>query len=65
MGGTQRPAMTGPFLWIFVAIQEPPTVETSWTAPKGMLKRMVWKESKPKDLTMRGPKVEMPPEGML
>lgn len=65
MGGMQSPAMTGPFLWILVAIHEPPTVATSWTKPKGMLKRMVWKESKPKDLMIRGPNVEIPPDGIL
>jgi hypothetical protein len=30
-----------------------------------MLKRIVVKRSKPKDSMMRGPKVEMPPLGML
>jgi hypothetical protein len=35
------------------------------TAPKGMLKRIVVKLSKPKDWMIRGPKVEMPPLGML
>lgn len=45
--------------------QAPPRVEIIWTAPKGMLKRIVVKESKPKDWMMRGPKVEMPPLGIL
>lgn len=30
-----------------------------------MLKRMVVNESKPKDSMIRGPKVDMPPEGIL
>jgi hypothetical protein len=30
-----------------------------------MLKRIVVKESKPKDWMMRGPKVDMPPLGIL
>jgi hypothetical protein len=43
-----------------VAAIAPPSVATSCTAPKGMLKRIVVKESKPKLLTINGPKVLMP-----
>lgn len=48
---------------IFVAIQAPPTVAHNWTAPNGILNKIVWKGSNPKDLMISGPKVEMPPEG--
>jgi hypothetical protein len=40
-------------------------VATICTAPKGMLKSMVSNLPKPKDLMMSGPKVDIPPLGML
>jgi hypothetical protein len=40
-------------------------VEIVCTIPNGALKRMAWKESKPKDLMRRGPKEPTPPEGTL
>lgn len=45
IGGMQRPAMSGDFIFQCVAAQALPRVATNCTAPKGMLKRMVWKES--------------------
>lgn len=65
IGNKVMKAMTGPFLWYFVATKEPPTVEINWMRPYGALKRMAWKESKPNDLTRRGPKEATPPEGTL
>lgn len=56
---------TGDFALRRLESQAPPRVEIIWTAPKGMLKRIVVKGSNPKDSIMRGPKVEMPPLGML
>jgi hypothetical protein len=37
----------------------------SWTAPKGILNKIVVNESNPKDCTINGPKVEIPPLGIL
>lgn len=56
---------TGDFARRRLESQAPPRVEIIWTAPKGMLKRMVVKESKPKDSIIKGPNVEMPLLGML
>lgn len=65
MGGIQRRMRTGDFARRRLESQAPPRVEIIWTAPKGMLKRMVVKESKPKDSIIKGPNVEMPLLGML
>lgn len=65
IGGIQRSSKAGPFLFVHVAIAAPPNVAMIWTAPKGMLRRMVSKLPKPKELTMRGPKVVTPPLGIL
>jgi hypothetical protein len=64
IGGMHSKMRTGDFFFSLVASQAPPTVATICTAPNGMLKRIVVKESKPNDLMMSGPKVEMPPLGM-
>lgn len=40
MGKMVRKAMTGPFLWYFVAMYDPPTVDISCTMPNGALNRM-------------------------
>jgi hypothetical protein len=56
---------TGDFILILSASHAPPSVEIICTAPKGMLKRIVVKESNPNDWMIRGPKVEIPPLGML
>lgn len=58
-------AITGPFIFSTVASHAPPMVAMSWTAPKGILKRIVLNWSKPKDSIIRGPKVDMPPLGSL
>src|SRR3569833_703512 len=65
MGGRHSSAMTGPFFLMYVARNAPPIVATVCTKPNGMLNRMVVKGSSTKDCTIKGPKVEMPPEGML
>lgn len=64
MGGMHKNARTGLFTFQRVAANAPPSVATNWTAPKGMLKRIVVKLSNPKDFTMSGPKVVMPPDGI-
>lgn len=58
-------AITAPLLLIRVASQPPQRMAIMLTTPKGMLKRIVWNLSKPKDCTIRGPKVPIPPDGML
>jgi len=63
--GTQRSASVKFLRFVHVANQAPPKIEMIWTAPKGMFRRIVWKESKPKELMIKGPKVVMPPLGML
>lgn len=65
IGGMHSSTMTGPFFFNPRARNAPPMVAISCTAPNGMLKRIVWNESKPKDFTMSGPNVDMPPEGIL
>jgi hypothetical protein len=65
MGKRQRRMRTGPFILILSESQAPPRVAIICTAPKGMLKRIVVKRSKPKDSMIRGPNVEMPPLGIL
>lgn len=52
---------TGPFIFNTVANHAPPSVAMSWTALKGMLKRMVLNSSKPKASMIKGPNVDMPP----
>ena len=65
IGGMQRSAKAGPFFFVQVANAAPPIVAMICTAPKGMLRRIVWKLSKPKPLTINGPKVVIPPLGIL
>lgn len=65
MGARESSAMTAPRALYFMARCALPRVATSCTRPKGALKRMAWKESKPNDLTSNGPKDAMPPEGTL
>jgi hypothetical protein len=50
---------------VLVASAAPPIVAMICTAPKGMLSRIVLKLSKPKEFTIRGPKVVIPPLGIL
>lgn len=57
--------MTGPFFLMREARKAPPMIATSWTAPKGILNRIVVNESNPNDCTINGPNVEMPPLGIL
>jgi hypothetical protein len=57
--------MTRPLDLMRVASQPPQRMAMMFTTPKGMLKRMVRNWSKPKDWTIRGPKVPIPPDGML
>jgi hypothetical protein len=63
IGGTLRNANTGDFRFILVATHAPPIVAISCTAPNGMLNRIVANLSYPKDLMIKGPNVEMPPDG--
>lgn len=65
IGGMQSSARAGPLRFVQVANAAPPIVATIWTAPKGMLRRMVLNLLKPKELTISGPKVVMPPLGIL
>ena len=65
VGRTATPAMTRPFRWVFVASQPDPKIAIIWITPKGMLKRMVSKLLYPKDLTIRFPKLEIPPLAIL
>jgi len=65
IGGMQSNAKAGPFFFVQVANAAPPKVATIWTAPKGILRRMVRKLSNPNPFTIRGPKVVMPPLGIL
>ena len=65
MGGIQRRIRTGDFFFSFVASHAPPSVATICTVPKGMLKRIVVNELKPNDFTINGPKVDIPPLGIL
>jgi hypothetical protein len=65
MGGMQSKARAGPLRFVHVAKAAPPMVATICTAPKGMLRRMVLNGLKPKELTISGPKVVMPPLGIL
>lgn len=65
IGGMQSNASAGPLRFVQVANAAPPIVAAIWTAPKGMLRRMVLNLLKPKELTISGPKVVMPPLGIL
>lgn len=65
MGGMQSRASAGPLRLVQVANAAPPIVATIWTAPKGMLRRIVLNALKPKEFTINGPKVVMPPLGIL
>lgn len=49
MQGSARMAITMPLLLIRVARKPPQRMAIMFTMPKGMLKRMVWNLSKPKD----------------
>ena len=50
---------------VLVANAAPPIVAMICTAPNGILRRIVLKALKPKELTIKGPKVVMPPLGIL
>jgi hypothetical protein len=65
IAGIVKNTITGPFLLIHEAKKAPPMMAMSWTAPKGMLNKIVVNESNPKDCTINGPNVEMPPLGIL
>ena len=64
IGGMHRAASIGDFIFQCVAAKAPPRVAVSWTAPNGMLKRVVVKLSYPNAFTIKGPNVEMPPLGI-
>ena len=64
IGGTQSPAKIGDFRFQCVAAKAHPSVAVSCTAPNGILKRIVVNGSKPKLSTIRGPNVEIPPDGI-
>jgi hypothetical protein len=61
IAGIHKPIMTGPFFLILVAIIPLPRIATNWTAPKGVLNKIVVNLSYPKAEMMRGPKVVIPP----
>ena len=63
--GKAKMAITIPLLFIRVASHPPPRMAMTFTAPNGMLKRIVVNLSKPNDCTIKGPKVPIPPEGIL
>ena len=65
MHGRARMAITIPLLLMRVASQPPPRIAITLTAPKGILNKMVLNLSKPKDCTINGPNVPIPPEGIL
>ena len=65
IGGIHSIASAGPFFFVQVANAAPPIVAMICTAPNGMLRRIVSKLSNPKELTIRGPKVVIPPLGIL
>jgi len=65
MGGMQSKARAGPFRLVRVANAAPPIVAMICTAPNGILRRIVLKALKPNELTIKGPKVVMPPLGIL
>lgn len=65
MGGRQSKRRAGPFFLVKVANAAPPKVAQIWTKPKGMLSRIVLNLLKPNEFTIKGPKVVMPPEGIL
>ena len=65
MGGRQRRRSAGPFFLVHVANAAPPKVAQICTNPKGIFSRIVLNLLKPNEFTIKGPKVVMPPEGML
>jgi hypothetical protein len=65
IAGMVRSTITGPFILIREAKYAPPMMAMSWTAPKGMLNKIVVNGSNPKDCTINGPNVEIPPLGIL
>ena len=65
IGGIHRSASAGPFFLVQVAKAAPPKVAIICTAPKGIFRRMVLKASNPNPCTINGPKVVMPPLGIL
>jgi hypothetical protein len=65
IGGIHSSARAGPFFFVQVANAAAPIVAMICTAPNGMLRRMVSKLLNPKEFTIRGPKVVMPPLGIL
>ena len=58
-------AITIPLLLMCVASQPPPRMAMMLTTPNGMLKRIVLNLLKPKDWTIKGPNVPIPPDGIL
>jgi hypothetical protein len=65
MSVIQSRARADPFLLVYVAKAAPPRVAIICTTPNGMLRGIVLNASYPKDLTMRGPKIVIPPLGIL
>ena len=65
IGGIQRSANAGPFLFVKVAKAAPPMVATICTAPNGMFRRIVSKASNPNPCIIKGPNVVIPPLGIL
>lgn len=65
IAGIVRPIMIGPLILTLVAMTPLMRMAQNWTAPKGVLNKMVVNWSKPNALMMRGPKVVIPPLGIL
>lgn len=65
LGSTLAPAITRPLRWVHVASHPVINIARIWMTPKGILNRIVVKLSNPNDLTIREPKLEMPPLAML
>ena len=65
IAGIVRAIMMGPLIRTRVAMIPLPRIAKNCTAPNGRLKRMVVNESNPNALIIKGPKVVIPPLGML
>jgi hypothetical protein len=65
IGGKQRSANVNPFFFDQVAKIAPPMVAIICTAPNGIFRRIVLKLSNPNPSIINGPKVEIPPLGIL
>ena len=65
IGGIHSIASAGPFFFVQVANAAAPIVAMICTAPNGILRRIVLKGLNPNELTIRGPKVVIPPLGIL